>query len=117
MGFACSRAEGAAILVVDGEMDIDTTGEFARAALEALSDCRDFLVVDLSGLTFLDCAGVGALLTMRRRALSRGVQLTVRGATGPVQRLLRMTGVEELFQGDPTIVLPETSEQRLQLPG
>jgi anti-anti-sigma factor len=50
-------------------------------------------VVELSGVTFIDSAGINALLKGRRAADERGRVFRVTGATGIVRELLDMTGV------------------------
>jgi anti-anti-sigma factor len=49
--------------------------------------------VDLSGLPFLDCVGLSALVAGRRRARLLGGSLIITGPTPPVARLLQLTGL------------------------
>ncbi|GGL62559.1 anti-anti-sigma factor [Streptomyces fumigatiscleroticus] len=51
------RDDGSALLTVVGEIDMSNTGAFA----EALGATRGPLVVDLTGVEYLDSAGLGVL--------------------------------------------------------
>lgn len=123
MSLACTNAADneVGILRVSGELDVHTGPDFTRAAVAALEllPSGSTVTVDLSGLTFLDCAGVSALLGARRRVLARGGHLSLVGIPDRVQHLLTLTGVAPAFSGDGerTIVLPRSGEARLPLSG
>lgn len=66
-----------AVLRIHGEIDLLTGGELG-AALHAWLRCgAGTVVVDLRGVSFVDCAGVGLLVETRRRAERAGVRLRV----------------------------------------
>ena len=51
--------------------------------------------VDLSGLTFIDATGVGALVRAKRQLQSQGCDLYVTGAQGIVLRVLELVGPDD----------------------
>jgi anti-anti-sigma factor len=59
--------------------------------------------IDLSRAGFVDCGGLGALIALRKRARQCNAQVTIRlcHPTGPARRLVRLTGLEELFPIEP----------------
>jgi anti-anti-sigma factor len=120
--YACANQtkEGHSVLELHGEMDIHTAPEFSAAALVALQRMHaeeSVLVIDVSRLRFMDCAGVGALLATRRAAIAHARQVVVVGATGGVQKLLRLMTLESLFSLQmPSICLPREEEASLHLP-
>ena len=61
-----------------------------RPVLEELADSGDDIVVDMTEVKHLDCAGVGALSFLMKRLLPRGHQL----------RLVRIGGQPALFLRD-----------------
>lgn len=64
-------------LRVSGEIDLCTADDL-RAALRGLLGRRDrAVVVDLRGVSFVDCAGVGLLVDARRRAARSGTALRI----------------------------------------
>jgi anti-anti-sigma factor len=77
---------------VCGDVDLATAAVLA-ATLRQATDLRPVrLEVDLSGVTFLGCAGVDALRTARRAVPVMGL----RGGTGAVRRLLALAGMDRL---------------------
>jgi anti-anti-sigma factor len=49
------------VLVLSGSLDVCETGRFLERAAVAVDDQTERLILDLAGVTFLDCAGVRAL--------------------------------------------------------
>jgi anti-sigma B factor antagonist len=52
------------------------------------------LALDLAGVTFIDCAGINALLAARRRAQLEGGSLRVLRASPRVRRLIALTRLD-----------------------
>ena len=52
------------------------------------------LVVDMSGVTFCDSSGLGALLDVRRAAGDAGVAMVLRAVSRQVARLLDLTDAD-----------------------
>ena len=50
-------------LILCGDLDLGAADEFLQHAARVLDDRIERLVLDLAGVTFLDCAGVRALAT------------------------------------------------------
>ncbi|NJC72881.1 STAS domain-containing protein [Planosporangium thailandense] len=88
-----SGADGVRV-AVDGEVDFLTAPRLKRGLWWVLAefDPRD-LVVDLSGVSFLDSTGRGALLHGWRLAQERNCRLTVVNPQRPVLAMLRIAGV------------------------
>ncbi|WP_051836851.1 STAS domain-containing protein [Streptomyces sp. NRRL WC-3742] len=75
-----------------GEIDLDTAPRLRRELERALSE-HHVVVLDLSQVTFMDCAGLGALVQARNRADHSGRRLVVHGISRPVARLLTLAGL------------------------
>ncbi len=78
----------------EGELDSYTVASFR----EALSDL-DFtskILIDMSGVSFLDSTGLGALIGMVHRTREGGGRLAVCSAKPNVSKLLKMTGFDRL---------------------
>ena len=82
------------ILCVSGEIDMATAPQLA-AALDACDVLE--VRVDLSGVTFIDSSGIAALLRAHRSQLATGHRLFVKGAHGPVSRVLEITGADSVL--------------------
>ena len=94
------RTEGEhATLTVGGEVDIATVDSFRQALLDAQRSRR--VVVDLSGVTFMDSAGVNALIGAYHR-VSADDELRLVGLRPNVRRVFEITGLLEVFKVDPS---------------
>jgi anti-anti-sigma factor len=77
--------EGPTVRVV-GDLDVSTARQL---------DAHEASVYDVSGVTFMDCAGIAALLRARDRARARGMPFALEGVDGPVARVLEITQLED----------------------
>lgn len=92
-------AEGSATVVrLVGELDLSNAAS-VRDQLADLLEYRpsDDVVLDLSGLSFLDVSGVRVLLEVRRVVAVGHRSLVLRGVRPNVGMLLRITGDEDLL--------------------
>jgi anti-anti-sigma factor len=79
-----------------GEADVCSAQAMTWALCSALrGGCGATLRVDLSGLTFLDVAGFEAILSGTADFRRAGGCVLLRGAYGPVRRLLELVGVDD----------------------
>ena len=96
LGFSVTteHMDGTVVLRPSGELDVMTAPKLARVLEGAVSRCP-VVVVDLSGVCFLDCAG---LAPIRRVASQPMTDLRIIGARPKVDRVLRLTGVGRLLR-------------------
>lgn len=81
-----------------GEID-STSAPVLKDRLDALLDAGvEELVVDLTGVTFLDSAGLCVLAAAYRRASADGHSLRVLASSRAVVRPLQITGLLDLLQ-------------------
>jgi anti-sigma B factor antagonist len=85
---------GASVLVVVGELDMLTAPQLSQALDVALGAAPPVLVVDLSGITFMDSAGLAVLLSAHREA-GDGTSLRVVANQRATLRPMQLTGVDE----------------------
>ncbi|WP_194892915.1 STAS domain-containing protein [Catenulispora pinisilvae] len=98
------RAPGTVIVLV-GELDVATAGHsvLARYFEQPVAAGREYVVADVAGLRFCDCAGLKALLRIHRRATASGGWLRLSGAAPRMRRLLRVTMLTDVLQCYPGI--------------
>ena len=88
---------GYQIVSVTGELDI-ATAEQAYSYISEVIDGRPAPVtVDLSGLTFCDASGLGALARIARHARQKGRQLMLTSARPSLMKIMRITGLDRAF--------------------
>jgi anti-anti-sigma factor len=98
LDLSTTREGPCAIVSVGGEIDPDTAGELTEAALTAMREIGPSLVLDLSGVTFMDSTGLKVLLAVKQRAQLAGGRLVLTGATRSVRRVVSITGLDDTFE-------------------
>ena len=93
--------DGNQIVSVTGELDI-ATAEQAYAYISDVIDAWPGLSpapvsVDLSGLTFCDASGLGALARVARHAREAGRQLRLTAARPSLLKIMRITGLDRAY--------------------
>ncbi|MFD9061136.1 STAS domain-containing protein [Kitasatospora purpeofusca] len=90
---------GLATVVVTGEIDYDTMPRLREVLGACFTGEPSRIGVDLSGVTFCDCAGLNVLLWARQQAHHAGIGFQVDGIRAPiVNRLFDIVGVSDLFR-------------------
>jgi anti-anti-sigma factor len=80
-------------VAVEGELDM--TGAFTlEPTIEQVvaEDPIDELVIDLAGVSFMDSAGLGSLLSTNQRLKDLGISAKVTRPSQAVERVLAATG-------------------------
>jgi anti-sigma B factor antagonist len=90
-------ANGYQIVSVAGELDIATAEQAYSYISEVIDERPAPVTVDLSGLTFCDASGLGALARIARHAREAGRQLMLTSARPSVMKIMRITGLDRLF--------------------
>jgi anti-anti-sigma factor len=91
------RADGAELQLA-GELTLATLNAFREKLREIEAAAPGVLVIDLRQLRFVDSLALGELIATGRRSRAAGRQLMLVTATGPVERLLAMTGLDAWLQ-------------------
>ncbi|MFE6282100.1 STAS domain-containing protein [Streptomyces sp. NPDC057877] len=92
------RVGGSTVLELRGEIDVHTA-RFVTARLDALTagPCPD-LVLDLRGMSFIDCTGIGALCRARNRVLTRRGRLRLVSTDPRFLRVLGALRLDDVFE-------------------
>ncbi|MFD5517712.1 ANTAR domain-containing protein [Streptomyces sp. NPDC127066] len=85
------------LVVVAGEIDIDTAQPLQHSLCAALAQARQGLDLDLARVGFCDCSGLRVLVHLRSLALAQGKTVRIGAAGHAVERLLMLTGTAPLF--------------------
>ncbi|MGA5759666.1 STAS domain-containing protein [Nonomuraea bangladeshensis] len=80
------------LVTVTGELDVTNAAEL-ESLLEGATPPGEPMVLDLGGLTFMDCGGLHLLLRQQDRLRRQAARLHVAAAHGSPAVLLRITGV------------------------
>ena len=95
------RAGPQAIITMPAEIDAANADQIRQALLSAASPDATVLIIDMSGTTFCDSAGVHAILAAYRQAAPAGTQFRL--VTTSVLRIFQITGADQLIPIYPTL--------------
>jgi anti-sigma B factor antagonist len=93
------RVDGATVIFVQGEIDVATAGRL-RDAVEPHMGPEQTIVLDLSGVEFMDSACIKVLVQARGRLTEDGGSLILRNPSRVAHRLLTVAGVEFILAED-----------------
>ncbi len=87
------------VVSLSGELDHHSAQQI-RGALDACVDDVSVqeLELDMSGVSFMDSAGLGVVLGRYRGISTRGGRLIVSGVSASVDRVFRMSGLYALVE-------------------
>ncbi|WP_244524770.1 STAS domain-containing protein [Trujillonella endophytica] len=91
------RAAAGCRVSVVGEVDCSTAPRLTESIDAVLATGPAELVVDLAGVSFLDSAGLHALVTAHGRAEQQGIRMRVLVGTRAVLRPIQVTGLEAVL--------------------
>lgn len=83
---------------VSGEMDYLTEPVFRPQFKELTARGDRFIVLDLSGVSFCDSAGLNVLLGVWRQANAGGAVLVLACVPEPLRQILEMTGASQVLR-------------------
>lgn len=84
-------------LMVTGEIDLAMADRLYEAAAKCFDTEAPGLVIDLSGVTFLDSTGIGALVRVRNTSREQNRTMLLANPSERVVRILQVAGVEAVF--------------------
>lgn len=93
---------GHAVVALCGELDLADAPAVASQLMRAAAVCRP-IIVDLTGLTFIDCCGLGILERVRQWTRDRGGDLSLAAPQHRVREVLRVTGLTDVFSIYPSV--------------
>ena len=85
------------VVTISGEIDIQSSPQLRDQLLRIIRRHGARLALDLSGVTFMDCAGINVLLAARRRAQLEGGSLRVLRASPRVRRIISLTRLDHVL--------------------
>ena len=90
-------ADPAPVLVVRGELDVYEAPAFRNELFSVIDEGHDRVVIDCSGMAFIDSAGLAALVEAQRRLSGHPGELVLRGVRPAARRIFEITDLVDLF--------------------
>lgn len=92
-----SVLDDVAVARLCGELDLTSRDSLLASLQPAVDLAGRVVVVDLRGLSFVDCAGLSALVEARTEIARQGLELVLAAPSGSAGRLLSLTGTRRLI--------------------
>lgn len=89
--------EGRTLVVVEGEIDVYTAPVLREHLNEAVADGKYHLVIDMTGVDFLDSTGLGVLVGSLKRIRSHDGSLHLVCDQERILKVFRITGLKKVF--------------------
>lgn len=77
--------------------DYTTCPDFQRALAPAIEPAPEVLLLDLSGVEFMDSSAIGSLITVRNRLLPGGGGVALCNISSGVAKVLRIADLSKVF--------------------
>ena len=95
--------EGWAVARVAGELDVATAPRLREQLVAVLTDGRHHVVLDLSGVGFLDSTGLGVIVGVLKRARTLGGDLRLVCPNPTIRRIFEITALDRTMPLSDTV--------------
>jgi anti-sigma B factor antagonist len=95
LGIAIGSADGARVLSLRGELDLDSASELEAAFARLQAEPPDRLLIDLAECEFIDSAGLAALFHGARNLRGESSSVRIACPEGNLRELLRITAIDQ----------------------
>jgi anti-sigma B factor antagonist len=92
-----SRRDGWTVLAVVGELDVASAPRLRQEVHRVAVDPEPAIVLDLSGVDFLDSTGLGVIVGILKRVRTQGGDLRLAGAPDRVRRVFEITRLDTVL--------------------
>jgi stage II sporulation protein AA (anti-sigma F factor antagonist) len=89
--------DSSAVVWASGDFDTNAAETFPDVMLSVMGRPSPSLLLDLSGVSFMDCAGLRALLMTHRLAAMRGGSVCLIAESPAVHRIIDLLDVRDVF--------------------
>lgn len=94
---AVTDRDGWQVLILAGEVDVATAPRLRDRLVQLVTQGPPQVVVDLTGITFIDSMGLGALVSGLKRARAHDGDLRLAGPSEHVAKVLSITRLDQAF--------------------
>lgn len=89
------------VLPLEGEIDLHVSPRLENSLNSILKKRPDHVVVDLSGVTFIDSSGMAVLIRVMQSMKEYGGRLTISGMNEDVRPIFETARLDQIFVIDP----------------
>jgi len=89
------------VFPLKGEIDLDVSPRVESSLASMIAEQPEHVVVDLSGVTFIDSSGLAVLIKAMQDIKEYGGKLTLAGINNNVRSIFEMARLDQVFLIDP----------------
>src|SRR6184192_3132265 len=89
------------VLSLEGEIDLHVSPSVESSLASMIAKRPEHVLVDLSGVTFIDSSGLAVLINAMQDIKQYGSKLTLSGLNTSVQLIFEMARLDQFFLIDP----------------
>ncbi len=98
LNLAINRTSDIPVLDVSGDVDEFTCAKLREALRSFIREGEFRIVVNVSGVKFMDSSGLGTLVGGLRRMMENNGGLALSGTNSQVERILTVTGLDRILK-------------------
>lgn len=84
------------VIRLSGDVDLHSSPQARQAILDAVKAGKP-LLVDLSGVSYMDSSGVASLVEGYQTARKQGIEFGITGPAAPAMSVLRLARLDKVF--------------------
>jgi len=98
-----NEQDGAAIIVVEGEVDLNSSPALRTALLKAAAKRKGALAVNLRGVRYMDSSGVATLIEGLKSVREKERRFVLLAPSGSVMKVLQLSRLDTVFEIQETL--------------
>ena len=99
----------ATVVALSGDVDLRHSPNLRKALMELMFDRRP-VVVELSGVTYVDSSGIAGLVEAYQMARKNGTTFALAAISDPVRRVLQLARLDRVFSIADTVEAAASKE-------
>ena len=102
MSYEIQNMNGAAVLALTGDVDLQTSPVVRQKLLESLEQYKS-IIVDLSQVNYIDSSGVASLVEAFQVSRKKGSSFALASVSSAAMRVLSLARLDKVFNIHPSV--------------
>lgn len=102
MNLEVQSMQGTAVVVLKGDVDLQSSPKVRKSLLQCLSERKDVLV-DMAGVSYIDSSGIASLVEAFQGARKAGTRFGLVGVSASAMRVLQLARLDRVFAIHPSL--------------
>ncbi len=98
MKVTTEREDDVLVATIDGRIDSATVSEFQHLLETAITDDDNMVIVDLENLSYINSAGLRAVLIVAKTLWKRDARLALYSLQSSIQEVFTIAGFDKIIQ-------------------